>query len=277
MTLARALLTMLLTVPLAGFGGVERLLAPSADLWDRWVADRPESPDRIDHAQWDRILRTYTAPGPINRFRYSDVSPADREALAGYLRELSATRIGSYSRKEQLPYWINLYNALTVHLVLDRYPIASIRDIRISPGLFAIGPWDKALVTVEGVPITLNDIEHRILRPIWKDPRMHYALNCASLGCPSLQSIAFTADNSERLLDQAAQQFINGHGVRIVDDRLTVSSIYAWFTEDFGGNEAGVITHLRRYAAPNLLDKLAGLKRIEGHEYNWQLNDARHP
>jgi Protein of unknown function, DUF547 len=162
---------------------------------------------------------------------------------------------------------------MTVGLVLEHYPIKSIRDIDISPGWFASGPWDKDLVTIEGQRLSLNDIEHRILRPIWNDPRLHYALNCASLGCPNLQPVAFTAKNADQLLEQGARDFINGRAVELTGGRLIVSSIYVWFTEDFGGSEVGVLDHLRRYAAPLLVAKLAALRKIDGDRYDWRLND----
>ena len=91
--------------------------------------------------------------------------------------------------------------------MLRFYPVDSIRDI--SSGFFSPGPWKKELLNVEGQSLTLNDIEHRILRPIWQDPRIHYAVNCASLGCPNLPVIAFSEDNTDAMLDRAAQQFIN--------------------------------------------------------------------
>ncbi len=160
-------------------------------------------------------------------------------------------------RPEQLAYWINLYNALTVQVVLDHYPVASIHDIAISPGLLAIGPWDKPLIEIEGAAVSLNDIEHRILRPIWRDPRIHYAVNCASIGCPDLQARAFTAETAEALLEAAARAYVNHpRGARVEAGELTVSSIYAWYREDFGGTEAGVIAHLKRYAAPELAKAL---------------------
>ena len=87
-------------------------------------------------------------------------------------------------------------------VVLDHYPVDGIRDIDISPGLFAGGPWDKKLVEIEGDDVSLNDIEHRILRPIWRDPCIHYAVNCASIGCSNLRPTAFTAANAERCLRQ---------------------------------------------------------------------------
>ncbi len=168
-----------------------------------------------------------------------------------------------------------LYNALTVKVVLDHYPVDGIRDIDFSPGLFADGPWDKKLVEIEGEDVSLNDIEHRILRPIWRDPRIHYAVNCASIGCPNLQPTAFTAANTDALLAAAAQAYVNHpRGARVEGGKLIVSSIYVWFQEDFGGNDAGVISHLRRYADPGLRSRLSRIERIGDHFYDWSLNGA---
>ena len=97
-------------------------------------------------------------------------------ALNAYVENLSRMPINDFNRAEQKAFWINLYNALTVKVVLAAYPVKSIRDIAISPGLFARGPWGKKLIEIDGETVSLNDIEHRILRPIWRDPRLHYAL-----------------------------------------------------------------------------------------------------
>ena len=133
----------------------------------------------------------------------------NKRRLNSYVAGLTAIPISRYNRSEQRAYWINLYNALTVKLVLEHYPIGSIRDIDISPGLFADGPWKRKLVEVENEVLSLNDIEHRILRPIWRDPLIHYAVNCASVGCPNLLTMAFTAANTDDLLNAAALDYIN--------------------------------------------------------------------
>jgi Protein of unknown function, DUF547 len=159
------------------------------------------------------------------------VAPEDRKALKSYLENLQSLQISQYNRAEQKAYWINLNNALTVEVVLSRYPVESIRDIGISPGLFSRGPWDAKLLTVEGEKLSLNDIEHRILRPIWRDARVHYAVNCASLGCPNLQPAAFTTDNTENLLERGAKEYVNHpRGVAVRNQKLRVSSIYVWFS-----------------------------------------------
>ncbi len=252
--------------------------APKPDLWEHWVAHDEASIVTVDHSAWDRFLDTYVTTGAdgINRVAYAGVAPQDRQSLTGYVALLAQAPVGGLRRAEQLALWLNLYNALTVMLVLDHYPVASILDIDISPGFFSNGPWDKKLVEVGGETVSLNDIEHRILRPIWKDPRIHYALNCAALGCPNLSRRAFTGDTVDAMLGEAARAYVNHpRGARIENGRLTVSSIYDWYEDDFGGGERGVIEHLKRYAGPALGAALAGIDDIDGDGYDWSLNEAR--
>jgi hypothetical protein len=256
---------------------LERLFAPKAERWSFWDRQNDDSTAVIDHRYWDRFLQTYTVPGEdgIIRVQYSRVTAADRNALAQYIDDLQQLPIRDYSTPQQLAYWVNLYNALTVQLVLQHYPVESIRDIDISPGFFADGPWGKQLLLIEGQAVSLNDIEHRILRPLWQDPRLHYALNCASLGCPNLQPAAFRAETMEAMLEQAAAAYVNHpRGASLEDEGLTVSSIYSWFRDDFGDDNAAVVAHLHRYAAPPLRDALSAGMRISGDRYDWSLNDA---
>ena len=258
-----------------GFGSGERLFAPSAELWDRWRSHDAASRAVIDHGQWDALLRRYIVTGSagITLFAYRKVTAADRKAVAGYVGSLVALPISRYNRREQLAYWINLYNALTVKVVLDHYPVKSIRDIDISPGFFADGPWGKKLVKIEGEAVSLNDIEHRILRPIWRDSRIHYAVNCAAIGCPNLQMTAYTGGTVEAMLDKGARDFINSpRGVAITGDTVTISKIYDWFYEDFGPSDQDVLRHLLKYADPGLKQRLTAIGRIEDVAYDWRLN-----
>ena len=275
---------MRLLAPLAAFFFVISVLvapvaaAPAAELWGRWAMHDPESTLAVDHDAWDGFVATYVAEGDdgINRVAYGRVNEVDRTGLANYISRLAETPVSKLNRAQQLPYWINLYNALTVRVILDHYPVDSIRDIDISPGLFADGPWGKKLLTIEGEEVGLDDIEHRILRPIWRDPRIHYAVNCASIGCPNLQTTAFTADNADDLLTEAARAYINHpRGARVEDGKLTVSSIYDWFEADFGGTDETVIAHLKRYADGTLKNALDDATEIDGYAYDWTLNDVR--
>ena len=273
----RAVLLLAMALPLGGIGSIEALFAPSAELWARWTANDPAATRSIDHGAWDRFLKTYVfaSDDGVNRVAYGRVSGGDGLGLKRYISGLAAEPVSRLSRAEQLPFWINLYNALTVKLVLDHYPVKSIRDIDISPGWLARGPWNKKLIEIEGEKISLNDIEHRILRPIWRDPRIHYAVNCAAIGCPNLGTDAYTASNAEGLLSQAARLYVNHpRGARIEDGKLVVSSIYVWFQEDFGGDDEGVIAHLGRYAGAELKAGLAKARKIADFGYDWALNGA---
>ena len=272
------LLFCLLLSPFAQAGMLERLFAPEAELWPFWDTQDATSTQTIDHSAWNHFLQRHVQQGDdgINRVYYVEVKDNDHSALQDYIAQLQIIPIRQYNRQQQLAYWINLYNALTVDIVLQHYPVASIRDIDISPGLFGDGPWGKKLLSIEDQDVSLNDIEHRILRPIWREPRLHYALNCASLGCPNLQAQAYTTANMEQTLDAAARAYINHpRGVRIDNGRLIVSSIYSWFREDFGENEAAVIGHLRNYARPELARQLQGLTSIADDKYDWRLNDSQ--
>lgn len=254
---------------------ITALAAPKADLWPRWSAHDADSRKTVDHDDWDAWLGRFVVESAdgINRVAYGRVGAADRAALQSYIQRLAALDISAYNRAEQFAYWVNLYNALTVDIVLEHYPVASIREIK--SGLFSFGPWKLELVTIEGEAMTLDDIEHRILRPIWRDARIHYAVNCASLGCPNLQRQAFTGANAEDLLETAARDFVNHpRGAQVEDGRLVVSSIYDWFVEDFGGNDRGVIEHLKAHAESDLRAALSRIDRIGADRYDWQLNDA---
>ncbi len=252
--------------------------APEPDLWPRWTAHDPASTLTVDHAAWNGFLARYRSEDAagVARVNYRAVTPADRAALDGYLDLLQTTPVDSLSRPEQFAYWTNFYNALTVKVILDHYPVDSIRDIDISPGLFSNGPWGAKLVSVAGEELSLDDIEHRILRPIWQDPRIHYAVNCAAIGCPNLLPQALRPATLEADLEAAARAYVNDpRGARIDDDGdLVVSSIYDWFQEDFDDSEIGVLAHLRRYADGPLAAALAGRTRIDDDDYDWSLNET---
>ena len=257
------------------FVALETQAAPKSDLWDRWTAHQPGSTLVPDHQAWSDFLGRYlvtSALDGINRVDYAGVTAEDRDRLKQYLLRLQEIPVSRLSRVQQLPYWINLYNAFTVHLVLEHYPLDSIVDIRF--GFFDFGPWDEKLLRIEGEEVSLNDIEHRILRPIWKDPRLHYALNCASLGCPNLQPKAFNSENVESLLSSGARGYINdSRGMRFEDeDKLVLSKIYDWYGVDFGDNDKELLQHLMFYAKPEMNKRLLAFSGDIDFEYDWDLN-----
>ena len=251
--------------------------APEADLWTRWTKHRSNSVQKIDHNQWqiflDRNLITNDKSN-IHLLRYSRVTNKDRKILQNYLQYLENINISNYSKPEQFAYWINHYNARTVELILENYPIDSIKDISFS--FFSFGPWDEELITVEGIDLSLNDIEHRILRPIWKDPRIHYAVNCASMGCPNLLPKPFTSETSEMLLDEAAKGYINHpRGVRFEDEKIVLSKIFDWYLVDFGGSTDNLLKHILEYSEPQFSHMIKHYKGKFEYDYNWQLNEIK--
>jgi len=242
----------------------------------------PSAAFAADNAPFDTLLTRYVVASPdgVNRVRYRAwaANTADRAALDAYVAALERETPSQMARNEAFAYWANLYNAVTLQIVLENYPIRSIRDVRsrtLDPrGL--IGPWRTERVRVEGRRLTLDAIEHDILRPTFGDPRVHYAVNCASIGCPNLQRRAWHAATLDSDLDAAARAYVNhSRGARFdANGRLQVSSIYRWFAVDFGGSPNGVLAHLRAYAAPALSERLRSTSVVAGHSYNWSLNEA---
>ena len=181
------------------------------------------------------------------------------------------------NRDEQLAYWLNLYNSRVIAVILANYPTRSIRHIKTNL-LDFLGPFDDEILCVLGQKLTLNDVESSIVRPIWQDPRVHYALNCASYGCPNLRKCAWRAESLSVDLDVAACQYINsGRAFRVGPLGLCVrvTKIYKWYGEDFGGTDAAILCHIHKYANADTRQKLRRASKIHGYFYDWSLNDTR--
>ena len=228
------------------------------------------------HQPWDSLLRAYLVEGAdgINRFDYRGLraDDADREALNAYIASLERFPVSTLEPDDAFAFWDNLYNAVTVRLIVDEAPERSIRQIRPRP--WSIGPWGVNRVELEGQALSLDDIEHGILRERFEAPLVHYAVNCASIGCPNLKPTAWRGDTLSMDLETAARAYINHpRGVRVTGDGLVASRIYDWFKEDFGGSDAGVIAHLLEYADPDLESRIRAQQSIHAYEYDWSLND----
>jgi len=209
----------------------------------------------------------------VNRFDYESVSAPHRALLVSYLESLQAIDPRDLNSSEQLAYWINLYNSNAVYVVLqgiEEDNIDSIKDIwsnAVTPG-----PWDIEGLTIAGQKVSLNIIEHGILRPIWKDRRLHYALNCASIGCPSLLSTAFTADLVNELMDEAEEDFL-GHSraVSIDGEKLILSSLFDWYATDFAGNKEELLNYLQDYVDDDTFEGIESHTSVS-YAYDWSLN-----
>ena len=226
------------------------------------------------HAEFTNILQKYvSAPDGqgLTHFDYSGLKAngADKAALDSYIDRLGAVNPASLSPKEQIAHYANIYNAVTVQVIVDNYPVSSIRKL----GPLSTGPWKKKLLKINGQPSSLNDVEHEILRKQFPSPYVHYMVNCASVGCPNLLDSAWEASTLEQKRQQAAAAYINSpRGVQITPKGLKISSIFKWFKEDFGGKD-GTLKHIRQYAGPQLAAAIDNGAKIVDYGYDWSLNE----
>ncbi len=230
------------------------------------------SEDAIDHSVWDALLQEYVVEGDagVNLVKYNAMKKDGSDELASYLKAMQAVAIEDYSADEQYAFWVNLYNAATVDVILKNLPLDSIRDI----GLLGAGPWKDDAVTVAGRTLSLDNIEHDILRPEWKDVRIHYAVNCASIGCPNLATKAYTGANLEEMLEAATKAFVNHpRGFGGTPGNIVASSIFEWYQDDWGSAQ-DVLEHARKYAEGPTVKLLEGATEIDGYDYDWNLNLA---
>lgn len=258
--------------------------APEAELDPFWEKQMPGIMTIIDHGGYRRFLTRYVEEINGQTYvNYAKVDQTGRDLLDDYVTKLQRRDPrGGLGRDAQFAYWVNLYNAHTLQLILNDYPIKSITKLG---GLFSFGPWNDEGLVVAEQEISLNDIEHRILRPIWKDPRIHYVVNCASLGCPNLPKEPLSPNQIDRQLTQAAEAFINHpRGVSFSQDGvLRLSSIYDWYQDDFLGSDPSrtklrqVVDHLKVYAKGDLLEQLMAYDVRRGviYQYDWGLNELK--
>lgn len=269
-------LLLCLTLAFSVSAFAKKIAAPSLE---KWSISNEENKEFIVHDPWDFFIKRFVIVNPdgsgLNYIDYDHIGEKERAEITAYIQSLEAIKISTYSKKEQLAYWINLYNALVVRVIAEHYPdIKTIQDIRLSDMYPDDGPWYEKITTVEGEKLSLTDISHYILRSIWKNPEVHYALYGGSIGAPSLQYDAYTSENITFLLYRGASHFIN-HPRAVwfdKDGKLTLSSLYKRYPEDFGGNEAGIIAHLKKYADEGLKQKLDTVNSVDNYSFDWNLN-----
>ncbi|MBC8391541.1 MAG: DUF547 domain-containing protein [Deltaproteobacteria bacterium] len=220
----------------------------------------------VGHDLYAGLLEKYVKRGVVdyNSFKSEEAS------LDKYLKILEETDVKKLARKGQFAFYVNAYNAWTIKLILSGYPgVKSIKDL----GSLFKSPWKKQLARIDGDIMTLDHIEHNILRPRFKDPRAHFAINCASKGCPPLRSEPYRADILDRQLDEMTRAFINDTlRYRLEGQTLYVSSIFKWFSEDFNDDVVGFFL---KYAQKDFKKKLEESKsniRVKYLNYDWSLN-----
>jgi hypothetical protein len=213
--------------------------------------------NRPTHDAWNLLLSKHV--GADGRVDYKGFRAA-RAALDGYLKELAAAPPQQvWTRAEKMAYWINAYNAFTVDLIVDHYPVSSITKLDNGK------PWDVRRIVMGGKKYSLNDIENEILRPQFKDARIHFVLNCAAKSCPPLYNRAITARNLERVLEQRTREFINNPAfMKLTPDKSEISRIFEWYAADFGE----VRSFLKKYNPAVSLTA-----PVQYLEYDWSLNE----
>jgi hypothetical protein len=230
----------------------------------------------VDHSAFDRLLRAHVVNGFVNY----DAFRTD-PAFAGYLRLLAATNPATLPRNEQLALWINAYNAYTIQLINNKNERESIRNINKTAGFLKFkGPWSESFAVVGGRTMTLDDIEQRTIRPTFREPRIHFALVCAAVGCPPLRSEAYTGARLEAQLDDQANVFLlrspTKNRVDVANRTVYRSQVFSFsdYMRDFGGSEATVGQFIARYypagAEKTLLE--SGQFSVVKTDYDWRLN-----
>ncbi|MCB0396887.1 MAG: DUF547 domain-containing protein [Flavobacteriales bacterium] len=215
------------------------------------------------HSMWDALLKKYvSAEGKVN---YQAWLP-HIDPLKDYLRYIAENPpTSTWSDDEQKAYWINAYNAFTVKLILDNYPVKSINNI----GTTSSKPWDIMFIEIGGQKYSLNMIEHEKLRKAFHDPRIHFALNCASKSCPPLLNAAYTANQLHAQLEEQTRAFINDKTQNLIGtDKATISKIFNWYAEDFASS-GGVVSFINKYTDGGLKEGAT----ITYQDYNWSLNE----
>ena len=210
------------------------------------------------HAEFDALLKKYVdEEGWVD---YAGLKESKGE-LQAYIDMLEVDAPSdSWNDAQRKAYWLNAYNAYTLKLIIENYPLKSITDLE--------QPWDQQVAAINDQRYTLNDIEHKILREEFDDPRIHAGINCASISCPRLAREAFTAENVDSLLSDLMKEFVNDpERNQIAEKKIGISYIFQWFQEDFTAN-GDVIRYLNQYSDVKISPKA----RVDYIEYNWNLN-----
>lgn len=224
----------------------------------------------INHERWDQLVKKH-----VKDDGFVDYKGFIRDSveLNRYLDQLSAVHPDdkSWSRNEQMAYWINAYNAFTIRLIVRNYPVESIKDIKKGIA-FVNSVWDIKFIKIQGFTYDLNNIEHNILRPVFKDARVHAAINCASYSCPRLRQEAYTPEKLDSQLEDAMKKFLaDPLRNKITAEKAEISEIFKWFKGDFDRDAGSLITFINKFSAQKITDKTE-LKYLN---YNWTLNEAK--
>ncbi len=230
-----------------------------------------------NHTKFNQVLQKYVKAGPISTlFQYRKLKE-DNQNFIVYLNELEAVskeEFKKFTNDQKLAFWINAYNAYTIKLIIDNYPVETIKDIKPN-GFFSAfsSPWKIKFIKLMGRELTLDNIEHDIIRKDFSEPRIHFAVNCASMGCPSLRNEAFVASKLEAQLEDSALKFVSNTKKNRVDSKkktVYLSKIFKWYGADFDKKHGGYIKYFAKThpIKPNLKNY-----DVKWTDYGWNLNE----
>lgn len=265
-----------IVVALSVFAPENPCLASEIIVGQQVPAVQQVSIDQISHDQWDALLRTYCDPQGLVNYKAWKESRQERQKLEQYLQHLAhADPTRPASQEAKLAFWINAYNAVTIEGILREYPTTSIRNHTAK--LFGYNIWDDLLLPVGDRTYSLNQIEHDVLRKMG-DPRIHFAIVCASIGCPPLLDHAYTAEKLDDQLTANAKRFFADATKFRYDaskQKIEISPILDWFAEDFGANQAAQLRTIAPYLPDQPSQALAQNSRasVRYLDYDWSLND----
>ncbi len=215
---------------------------------------------KIDHSAWNKLLTKHVSKEGNVDYASFKKNTNELDTYLNYLAENSPKP--NWTKNEKLAYYINLYNAATVKLILDNYPTKSIKDLK--------SPWGKKIVKIGSELISLGDVEHKILRKM-NEPRIHFAINCASYSCPKLLNRVFLAATMEKQLEQVTKDFVNDISRNnISKNSIELSEIFKWYKKDFTTN-GSLINYINKYTNT----PIATEAKISYNKYDWSLNERR--
>ena len=246
------------------------LLAFSVIITSCSVKEYNSSSRPIEHIIWDSLLHEHVASDGLVDYKGFI---RDSVRFDKYLTLLQNNHPNKkyWSREERMAYWINAYNAFTVKMIVDHYPTKSIKDIK--KGIpFVNTVWDIKFIKIEGAEYDLNNIEHGILRPKFKEPRVHFAVNCASYSCPPLRNEAYTATKLDAQLTDQAKIFLNDPRKNIIaKNQMQISKIFSWFKGDFLVKEKSIQSFINQFTDIEISNNA----KISYLDYNWSLNEQK--
>jgi len=233
----------------------------------------------VDYSSWNQLLAKYY--DPARGMNYKALKAQDLATLNALRQKLAAVDVAALPKPDQLAYWINLYNVSTVATVVAGYPTKSIRDLSTDP-IIRLNVFKKETISIRGGKTSLDAIENAKIREGFKDPRIHFAINCAAKSCPPIRPEAYVGARIGEQLDDQARRFLNGPlGVKLKKDgdslEITTTMIMKWFKDDFEKWGGGRVAFIRKFVTPDKqkqIDAAKGDVDFEFHDNDWDLNDA---